>query len=217
VATVDKVPFDPALGARILAEIQAEGLRAASALVDRLVHLVDGPHQSGPEGAPGAATDRGSASNPLDMGAVKPWFDLWRDLVERTSETLQRLQGAGTGPAGDGVQLGVDGSLVPAHPLIVAIGPNGSGRGEMWLHNGTAEDPGELIPRCGPLNGPNGSPLDCTVTIDPPQVDGLPSRSSRGFAITVSASRASAPGTYRGIVQVRGADAVWMPIEVVVA
>ena len=214
---MEKAPFDPALGARILAEIQAEGLRAAGALVERLVHLVDGPQQDAPRAAPGVATDSGAASSPIDMGAVQPWFELWRDLAERTSETLQRFQGAGTGPSGEGIQLEVDGSLVPAHPLVVTIGPNGRGAGEMWLHNGTAEDHGKLVPRCGPLNGPNGNALNCAVTIDPPQADTLPSHASRGFTITVSAPPASTPGTYRGIVQVCGADAVWMPIEVAVS
>jgi hypothetical protein len=38
------VLFDPVLGATLFSEIQAEGLRAASSLVERLVNLVDGSH-----------------------------------------------------------------------------------------------------------------------------------------------------------------------------
>src|SRR5689334_22601097 len=101
VETVDKVPLDPALGAKIFGEIQAEGLRAAGALVERLVRLVDGPRS---DPADESATPSPSAAE----SAVQPWFELWRDLIERTSETVQRLQGAGVGPAGVGVRIGVD-------------------------------------------------------------------------------------------------------------
>jgi hypothetical protein len=208
VARVDKVPFDPALGAKIFGEIQAEGLRAAGALVERLVHLVDGPRaqqtDNQPEPTPAAAES-----------AIQPWFELWHDLIERTSDTVQRLQGAGAGPGGHGIQVGVDGSLAPTNPLVLTLDSTGCGTGELWLHNGTADDPGSLAPLCGPLCGPDGTALHCEVTIAPPAVDGLPPRSSRGFTISVTVEPASAPGTYRGLVQVRGADAVWLPIEVV--
>jgi hypothetical protein len=209
VATVDKVPFDPALGAKIFGEIQAEGLRAAGALVERLVHLVDGPRS---DHADESATPSPSAAE----SAVQPWFELWRDLIERTSDTVQRLQGAGVGPSGAGVRIGVDGSLAPVKPLTLTLGPTRHAEGEMWLHNGTAEDRGALVPHCGPLCSLDGTPLACEVAIDPPKAEGLPSRSSRGFTISVVAQASAAPGTYRGLVQVRGADAVWLPLEVVV-
>ncbi|MFL6088585.1 MAG: hypothetical protein ACJ71Z_00390 [Aeromicrobium sp.] len=197
----------------LLGEIQADGLRAASALVERLVHLVDGPHDVADDSAD-APPSVGPAG--VDMGAVLPWFELWRDLVERTSETVQRLSGAATGPAGDGVQVGIDGSLAPTHPLVIALGTDGRGDGEMWLHNGTAADRGELVPLCGPLGDVDGNVLGCEVDIDPPKIDSLHARSSRGFAIGVRAQPDALPGTYRGVVQVRGAEAVWMPVEVTV-
>jgi hypothetical protein len=209
VETVDKVPLDPALGAKIFGEIQAEGLRAAGALVERLVRLVDGPRS---DPADESATPSPSAAE----SAVQPWFELWRDLIERTSETVQRLQGAGVGPAGVGVRIGVDGSLTPVKPLALTLDPTGQAEGEMWLHNGTAEDRGELVPHCGALCSLDGTPLTCVVAFDPPQADGLPSRSSRGFTISVVANASAAPGTYRGLVQVHGAEAVWLPLEVVV-
>jgi len=212
-------PFDPVLGAALFNEIQAEGLRAAGTLVERLVHLVDGSpgatHGDRAADSSDGPTPPRSPAGP-DMGAILPWFELWRDLVERTTETVQRLGGADTGPNGDGVQLGIDGSLVPTRPLVVAIGPTGSGQGEMWLHNGTATDHGALVPQCGPLCDSDGNRLECEVEIDPPKIDDLPSRSSRGFAITVVADALAGPGTYRGVVQVGGAPAVWMPIEVTV-
>jgi hypothetical protein len=208
-------PFDPVLGVKLLGEIQAEGLRAAAALVERVVHSVDGPRAT-------SATDSEGYEPPsdgppaTDMSAVLPWFDLWSDLVGRTSDTLQRFRGADSGPAGDGVQIGIDGSLAPTRPLVISVGPSNLGAGEMWLHNGTSEDHGELAPRCGPLSDVHGNVLGGGVEIQPAKIVGLPSRSSRGFVISVVADPSTAPGTYRGTVQVLGAEAVWMPIEVVV-
>ena len=62
----------------------------------------------------------------------------------------------------------------------------------------------------------HGNVQEGNVEIDPAKIDGLPSRSSRGFVISVTADPSAVPGTYRGTVQVQGAEAVWMPIEIVV-
>ncbi|MDP1807226.1 MAG: hypothetical protein Q8K72_18765, partial [Acidimicrobiales bacterium] len=95
------LPFDPVLGTKHFGEIQEEGLRAAGALVERLVLLVDGP-RVGPDADPDPARSEGTAG-PADPGAVLPWFELWSDLVGRTAETMQRFRGVDRGPAGDGV------------------------------------------------------------------------------------------------------------------
>ncbi|HJR90041.1 MAG TPA: hypothetical protein VJ782_07810 [Aeromicrobium sp.] len=209
--------FDPVLGATLFNEIQAEGLRAAGTLVERLIHLVDGSPSTGRQDAE-RESEPTSTHGPTEseLGAILPWFELWRDLVERTSETLQRFGGDGSNPHGDGVRVGIDGSLAPVRPLTISLDNGGHAQGEMWLHNGTPADHGALVPRCGPLCDSDGTRLECEVEIEPPKIDGLPSRSSRGFAITVAAEASAAPGTYRGVVQVGGAEAVWMPIEVTV-
>lgn len=205
--------FDPTVGIRLLGEIQAEGLRAAGALVDRLVHLVDGP--TADDGEPDAGTTPPNASSGVDPGAVLPWFELWRDLVERTSETVQRFRVVDPG-IGE-VRVDLDGGLAPTRPLAIMLSPDGIGVGEMWLHNGTATDHDALVPTCGPLSGVDGTLLACAVEIDPPKIDELLSRSSRGFTITVTLDPATAPpGTYRALVQVDGAEPVWLPLEVVV-
>jgi hypothetical protein len=213
--------FDPVLGAKVLGEIQAEGLRAAGSLVERLVHLVDGPSTSN---SVDSSPDLGASEQPASsgpsaaaLGAVRPWFDLWSELVERTSDTLQRFRTTETGPDGTGVQVGIDGSLVPSRALTITVGSNGHGCGEMWLHNGTTADHGRVTPRTGSLTGADGAALACDVTIDPPSVESLVSKSSRGFAISVTVPPSAATGMYRGVIQVEGADAVWMPFEVVVS
>lgn len=211
--------WDPLLGATLFNEIQAEGLRAASSLVERLVHLVDGsPDAEDRERAADSVNEPATPQDAHDPGlsAILPWFELWRDLVDRTSDTLQRLGDAGAGRAGEGVRVGIDGSLVPTHPLTIVIDPDGHGRGEMWLHNGTPSEHGELVPHCGPLSDEYGQTLVADAELEPPKIDALPARSSRGFVISIGVDPASAPGTYRGVVQVRGASATWMPLEVVV-
>lgn len=212
--------FDPVLGAKVLGEIQAEGLRAAGSLVERLVSLVDGPQTShSADSSDADASGQTSRSGPSapDLGAVLPWFDLWSDLVERTSDTLQRFRTNETGPDGTGVQVGIEGGLVPSRPLTIAVGPEGQGSADMWLHNGTPDDHGPVTPRPGSLTGINGATLACEVTIDPPSIESLASKSSRGFAISVAVPSSTAAGVYRGIIQVEGADAVWMPLEVVLS
>jgi hypothetical protein len=209
-------PFGVLAGTRFLGEIQAEGLRAAGALVDRLVHLVDGPGQT-----VGSIHDDGAPVGPPPvaekaMGAVTPWVEMWSDLVQRTLDTLQRVRGTSTDPVSGAAQLEVDGSLVPSHPLRLEVPAGGSARSEMWLHNGSAQPHEALAPRCGPLVAADGSTLRATVAFDPALVDALPARSSRGFLVEVEVDGPASPGTYRGTVQVRGAPAVWMPIEVVV-
>ena len=41
-------------------------------------------------------------------------------LVERTTDTVQRISGAGAGPPSEGVQVDIDGRLAPTHPLTIA-------------------------------------------------------------------------------------------------
>ena len=75
--------FDPVLGATLFNEIQAEGLRAAGALVERLVHLVDGsPATTASDRAADSADQPASPTDATgpEMGAILPWFELWRDV-----------------------------------------------------------------------------------------------------------------------------------------
>jgi hypothetical protein len=206
--------FDPVAGAKVFGEIQAEGLRAAGALVDRLVHLVDGAAVA-PE-ADGASA-ASAAAGPLDAGAVTPWFELWADLLQRTVESVQRVGGAAAGGAADVVQVDVAGGSVQGRPLSLTTPAGTVATTEVWLHNGTADASGGLEPRCGPLDAPDGRTLDAVVRFDPPVLDSLLARSSRGLVLTVAVAADVPAATYRGTVQVDGAPAVWLPVEVVVA
>ncbi|MDQ2648445.1 MAG: hypothetical protein M3Z03_02690 [Actinomycetota bacterium] len=209
-------PLDPLAGARFLGEIQAEGLRAAGALVERLVHLVDGPVPKFTPADPAEAPSDTLSATEDAMGAITPWFELWTDLVERTTATMQRVRGTTPDPVDGGVHLEVDGSLLPSHPLTVPVVAGGCTRTEMWLHNGSDDAYDGLAPRCGPLVTADGSTLQGTVHFEPSSIESLPARSSRGFLVEIAIDDGVAPGIYRSTVQVRGASAVWMAIEVVV-
>ena len=76
---------------------------------------------------------------------------------------------------------------------------------------------GPVALHCGPLSDADGSVLDgAGVHFEPREVETLPPRSSRAVAVSLAASRARAPGTYRGAIQARGAPGLWLPLEVAV-
>jgi hypothetical protein len=189
-------PFDPVAGMRAVADIQAEGLRAASDLLERM--LRSEPDASGP--AP-----RSSAGS---FGAL---VDAWTDLLQRTVAALAT-------PAENGavtVAIDADGAG-PQVRLVVDEAGDGEGA-EVWLHNGTTGAVGPLALRCGPLADADGAALDgVRVGFEPGEVESLPGRSSRAVAVSLAADGTLRPGIYRGTIQAHGAPALWLPLEVVV-
>jgi hypothetical protein len=211
-------PFDPYATARVLGEIQAEGLRAAGALVERLVHIVDGPVTVDSEGDTGPTVPP-LPNSPADaQAATDAWFSMWNELFERTTRAFG-APGAGPAPAGPAGErsLTIDGPRSGSLSSVVAdVTPGTTTSVEVWLHNGTAEDLGPLAPVCGPLTASDGSVLDAVVTIDPAQIAQLPRRSSRGLQVTIAASTDLATGRYRGALHEDGAPDLWLAVEVVV-
>jgi hypothetical protein len=187
--------FDPVAGMRAMADIQAEGLRAASELLDRVL-------RSEPDGP---APRRRPAGG--DYAAL---VDAWTDLLRRTVAELTRPGGPGA------VTVPVDWDGVGP---TVRLDLNGSPTAatEVWLHNGTRAPVGPLTLRCGPLSDASGTALDAgAVGFEPGAVDVLPPRSSRAVVVTLTASDRPEPGTYRGTIQAEGAPSVWLPLEVAV-
>jgi hypothetical protein len=179
--------FDPVAGMRAMAEIQAEGLRAAGDVLDRIL---------GSEPAPGPARARRE-----DYSAL---IDAWTQLMRRGVSVL-------TNPPG-GSAVSVDGDGPGPVTRVVA----GAGAAEVWLHNGSDQPVGPLTLRCGPLSDAGGVGLaEASVTFDPAVIDTMPERSSRGVRVSVSGGSAPA-GVYRGVIQAEGAPAVWIPLEVTV-
>jgi hypothetical protein len=222
--------FGPAAGMRVLADVQRRGLVAAGELVDRLIGAVDGDHDGGD--AAGTPTPLVPGADPLTTDIVSAWVHVFQRGLQ-TMAAAARRDGPGTF---DGEQIvtadlargTVTGALhiqVAAHhspdngiasPARDRAGRTGSA--EVWLHNGTAEPMTGLRPHSGDLRAHNGSTLpESALRFDPPWLDDLAGRSSRGVVVVVEAADGVPGGMYRGVLLVAGAPDVWLPIVVSVA
>ena len=183
--------FDPVAGMRAMADIQAEGLRAASDLLERIL-------RSEPDG-------RGSRPSrpPRDYAAL---VDAWADLLGRVAAGLAE-------PAEPGaVTVPVDSNGI-GPPVHLSLPESNSA--ELWLHNGTFAAVGPLTLGCGPLTASDGTVLDgAELHFEPREIAELPPRSSRGVLLSLEANGFVASGVYRGTIQADGAPALWLPLEV---
>jgi len=191
------VRFDPAAGVRALADIQAEGLRAAGELLDRMLG-------SDP------ATPAHGRSPAGDYAAV---VDAWTELLRRTIAVLAQPGEPATptvpvdsSDLGPPVRLELNGS--PATSATT---------GEVWLHNGTSSPVGPLMLRCSPLTAADDTVLEgVEAHFEPAEVSRLEPRSNRAVTVSLAVSGAPRPGAYRGTIQAEGAPRLWLPIEVVI-
>jgi hypothetical protein len=191
--------FDPVAGMRAVADIQAEGLRAASEILERmLLSEPDGPGQ--PPRSP--------------AGDYTALVDAWTDLLRRTVAGLAQPGRPGA------LTVPVDSNGV-GPPVRLTVGEGGSQDGEaaeIWLHNGTPSAVGPLALRCGELCDSGGTVLDgAQLCFEPREVALLPPRSSRGIGVSLAATGPLRPGTYRGTIQAQAAPQLWLPLEVVVS
>jgi hypothetical protein len=188
--------FDPVAGMRAMADIQAEGFRAAGELIERML-------RSEPAGA---ALARSSAA----AGDYSALVDAWTDLLRRTVAGLARPDGTGA------VTVSVDSSGVGPQVRLATSG-DAAGTAEGWLHNGSFSAVGPLALSCGQLSDPDGTVLEgADVSFEPAEVTLLPARSSRAVTVSLTAAGSLRPGCYRGTIQARGAPGLWLPFEVVV-
>jgi hypothetical protein len=191
-------PFDPLAGVRAAADIQADGLRAASELLERM--LGSDRQSPGPR----------SRSPAREYTAL---VDAWAELLQRIAAGL--AQPGQPGP----MTIPVDSSGV-APPVRLALLESENGGvavAEVWLHNGTSTAVGPLLPRCGQLTASDGTVLDgARVLFEPGEVELLPARSSRAVLVSLAATGSLRPGIYRGTIQAEGAPKLWLPLEVTV-
>ena len=189
--------FDPVAGMRVMADIQAEGLRAAGELLERVL-------RSEPDGN-GSAPAMGTEYAAL----VDAWADLFRYAVfggtqpDGPSAITVSVDASGAGPA---VRLALDQSKGKARAAE-----------EVWLHNPTTSDVGPLVMRCGPLRNSQGKKLKgARVRFAPRKMERLEPRSSRAVTISLVPKDSPRPGIYRGAIQAEGAPGLWLPLEVAI-
>jgi len=181
-----------------MADIQAEGLRAAGDLLERVLGTESGPSPTR-NGSPG--------------GEYQAFVDAWIEVLRQT------FAGLAQPPAGEAVTVPVEANGI-GPPLRLAFGPAAQEEeraAEVWVHNGRASVAGPVTFRCGELSNSHGRVLDgVEVVFDPAEVEVMPARSSRAVTVSLIGEGSPPPGTYRGTIQARGAPGVWLPLEVVV-
>ncbi|MCV7281975.1 hypothetical protein H7J88_20305 [Mycolicibacterium flavescens] len=187
--------FDPAANARALSAIQAEGFRAASQLMDRFV------------GATGTA---GTGDGTVDYESlVRSWWTLIGQLVP--------VPPNGTGARADLDLAGGDAGGDATDVVRLSAGSPGVASTEVWLHNRTDTDRGEIRLLCGDLVSHTGAVLAGEqVSFDPPAVP-MPPRCSRGVVVTIAVAEGYSPGPYRGVVLAQDHPDLWLPAALTVS
>ena len=210
--------FDSAANMRALTSIQAEGLRAASGIVERFVRMASAGLTGDIMKRPAAPTDGAHAQDQrADLfGAtdVEP-------LLKSLWSIYEQMMGGSAGDARTGGANAGD-------PTLDLAQTEGSGRvdldassvgvvtAEVWLHNTGRSDLGRVHLRCSDLLSSDGCVLRAgAVTIAPEHVP-MPARSSRGVCVAVSVDDDLVPGLYRGTLLAEGYPELWLPVALTV-
>jgi hypothetical protein len=205
--------FDPAANARALSAIQAEGFRAASQIVDRFIRIVtpEAGADGGGGGTPEQLVTSAAASNvvsDLETMTRSWWSMVGRMLLQSAPKTGAGSDGATTLDLANAESTGqID--------LVADVG--GSASTEVWLHNRSADDRGEIALRCSDLLSSDGHLFQAESISLEPAVVPMPARSSRGIAMNVSVGEYVRPGLYRGTLLVEGHPQLWLPVGLVVS
>jgi hypothetical protein len=206
--------FDPVANAQAFADVQAQGLRAASELIERLARSVDGDESAPTEATAdkGGEQDGESATAPSSDAARL--IEVWIELLQRASTSFARTSGRSASNPRLEIDLETGSGPSRLRLDVDSAGSLTAGPAEVWLHNGTPAALGPLALRCGDLCAPDGETLAAELVCDPTALAELPARSSRGVALTVVKNGELRAGTYRGLIQVDGAPKVWLPVEI---
>jgi hypothetical protein len=193
---------DGVIGA--IAEIQRRSLDAASALVDRLVAVVDGARDGD---QPGEDEDVPSGGRPPERSGelMDTWAMLLRESVSSLSAAGERREPLAAFDVG---------AEDRRPPVVVSADPTtGVGSIEVWVHNPTADEVLDLRLDLGAPRSSEGKELSTGAVSFDPAAFGLPARSSRGITLRVDAAGGAA-GTYRAVLQVDGLEGPWLAVEI---
>jgi hypothetical protein len=221
--------FNPSAGIRALADVQRRGLIAAGELVDRLIGAVDGdPSPS----VPGRAARPTPHGDPQTLDVVNVWIEVFQRGLQAMIPATRSYSPAAINEAQIASADLASGTTTGAVHIQAAAdsgspdnGDGGSSRGgrrggsaEVWLHNGTSEPVLGLRLHAGDLRAHDGRMLpESALRFDPPSLDELPARSSRGVVVVADVAEGVPGGVYRGVLLVTGVPDVWLPIVVTVA
>lgn len=196
--------FSPTANARALNAIQAEGFRAASQLVDRFVRAVGpaDPQSGNGNSAPEAVGAHGDLER-----LTRAWWSMFGQLL------LAAAPGAQQTPFGAGALT--FGHTAAGSVMLEATGP-GWVSTEVWLHNNTQTDLGEVTLHCSELIAHTGHRIAAAATQCGPDAVPVPARSSRGVPLQVHVAPFDPPGIYRGTLLVAGHPELWLSVALTV-
>ena len=206
--------FDPAANLRALTTIQAEGFRAASELVDRVVRIAaqrpDGTERSARQATSPSAEQRADLLGATDVEPlIKSWWAMAGQFLMGT--------GAQTPATSPTIAPALDFSAADSAGRVdMDVSPGGTAKSEVWLHNAADDDLGRIRLRCSALMADDGSIIDAAAIRFEPKTVPMPGRSSRGVDVVVKAAKKVPSGLYRGTVLVEGRPNLWLPIAVTV-
>ncbi len=204
--------FDPAANARALSSIQAEGFRAASELVDRLVRItgtgLNGTDWPTISTAPLTNEQRADIFGATDVAPlVRSWWSVVGQMLLGSEAPNPSAQ---EGPAVD-----LDKARAAGRLDMVVTAP-GVATAEVWLHNRGTTDFGDVTLHCSDLLGHDGSVISSdSVRVDP-HVVLMPPRCSRGITVEVRVAQDVHAGTYRGNLLASGGQGLWLPVTIAV-
>lgn len=204
--------FDPAANARALSSIQAEGFRAASELVDRLVRItrsgLNGTDWPTISAAPLTNEQRADIFGATDVAPlVRSWWSIVGQMLLGSD--------APNPPAPEGPTVDLERAQATGRLDMVVSAP-GVATAEVWLHNRGTTDFSDVTLHCSDLLAHDGNVISSEdMRADPPVVL-MPPRSSRGITVEVRVAHDVHPGTYRGNLLASGGPGLWLPVTIAV-
>ncbi|MFN8033970.1 hypothetical protein [Mycobacterium sp. ST-F2] len=197
--------FSPTANARALGAIQAEGFRAASQLVDRFVRAATvGDTQPASGDPPGP---NGAGQSDLERLTRAWWAMFGQFLLGAAPGSLPGAGGAGSLTFGQSAAGGM--------VTLEGTGP-GWVSTEVWLHNNTHNDFGEVSLHCSALVAHTGHVIAASAAVCDPDPVPVPARTSRGVQLRVQLAPFDPPGIYRGTLLATGQPDLWLPVALTV-
>ena len=107
---------------------------------------------------------------------------------------------------------------VVVDPLqMPAVRPGERAVGEFWIHNRGGTDVEGVAVHCGDLRTHSGWAIPADrLHFDPPVMDHLPDRSSRGVSVAIDVDADTPEGIYRGTILAANLPSVWLSVELTV-
>lgn len=207
--------FDSTANMRALTAIQAEGFRAASKLVDRfIVAAADSLNDHGGTGGARSAQSEDRRADLWGATDAEPLIKSWWTFVSRLSQGIAAPGDESPGAAGPPT-LEFGESEAAGRLAVVAV-QGSTAAADIWLHNLSTRDFGEIRLRVSELQSDRGSVVSSGATTLEPEIVQMPGRSGRGVEVRIKVGDSVPPGVYRGNLLTEGHANLWLPIALTV-